>query len=473
MKAKFLFAAAFAFAVFTAEAFDNFAQAFQAARQARSSRKLDEALKNLEEAKSLAQNPAQKVQALNFAADICWQKNDLKGAIAKLDEIISIENATPNQKTYAASKKGNYLKWKGKRADAEKAYKQAMGFESVNDAKQDLYNSYADLHRANKKYGEALKLYQESLAVEKPNPYHVQNAKLGIARVTAEQKQYDKALELYTEVTKIPKVNKWIEINAYREMIDKVYFPQKKFAEAKDVLAKLEADNGIPKNQKDDWNGACRIRMAIIQARDLMRQKKLDEAAEILKGAHDNKTSWAWVKQHLADAEADVEFIRGDDLRRQKKLDEAIATYKKALETKNISIYKKHTAMIKISEVLMWQKKFDEAKECIEKSMELPKLPANQMIFSLCNLANYYLAKQNVDEAIAAAEKAAAVKGNVHPDWKAYAYAKLADIYFTRKKDLAKAEEYMKKAMAVPKATWGKNPGLMKRIQKAVEQKKQ
>ena len=77
-------------------------------------------------------------------------------------------------------------------------------------------------------------------------------------------------------------------------------------------------------------------------------------------------------------------------------------------------------------------------------------------------------AQKKYDEAIQAIEKTLSLK-KLNPSWIASSYSKLASIYFYWKKDLAKANEYIKKADTVPGATWGKNPALAKAIQKALD----
>ena len=64
MKRQSLFiGTALALAVFTLGAFDNYNQAFQAARKAAGAKQYEEAFKAYEEAEKLAQTPAQQYQA--------------------------------------------------------------------------------------------------------------------------------------------------------------------------------------------------------------------------------------------------------------------------------------------------------------------------------------------------------------------------------------------------------------------------
>ena len=474
MKARFLLAAAaFACAVFTAEAFDTYKDALQAARKARNDKKFDESLKNLEEAKSLAQKTGEKVQALDIASDIyMWNKKDLKKAVAQLDELLGLEGISANQKVNTLVKKANFLKWNGKKGESEEFYKKAMELEVTGGTKQNLMNSYADLLRINKKYDDAMKLYQECAALEKGTPNNIQNAKLGIARVTADMKEYDKAFELYIEITKIPNVAKWIAEPAYREIIDKVYFPQKKYEEAAAFLDKMSADENLSSGMKA-WITDARIRINHSQANDLIREKKFDEAAEKLKAADVSKTKTAWIKEQRVALEATLEITRGNEFRKEKKYDEALEAFKKVLDLKNLPFYSKHSAYLNIVNVLLTQKKLDEAKEYIDKAMAISNLNPNMKANNQHTLASYYLAKQEVDEALAALEKVSSISGKLDPSWKAYAYTRLADIYFSRKKDLAKADEYIKKAADVPNAKWGKNKNLEKRIQTALEKQNQ
>lgn len=468
MKARFLLAAAaFACAVLTAEAFDTYKDAFQAARKAGNEKNYDKSQKFLEEAKVLAKNHGQKVQVLDFYADICWYKNELDNAFAKLDEIIGDDESTANQKADALTKKANFLKWKGRKAEAEELYQKAMEQKITGGTKQRVLNGYADLLRLNKKYDEAEKMFQESIAVEKGVPHCVHQTKLGIARVAVDKKDYDKALALYDEIIKTPKIAPWIAGSAYKEIVEKICFPQAKFAEAAEFLDKLEADENISKEQKP-WISDFRILLNVYQARALMKEKKYDEAAEKLKAAETFHTQTTWVKQHLAALPASIELGRANEFKTKKQWDDALETYKKALEKSAVN-WQKFDALNGIAGILIIQKKLDEAKEYVDKAVNFPNAVPNHQVTALLTLANYNLAKQNVDEAVAALEKASSVTGKVDAGFKACTYSKLAEIYFYRKKDLAKADEYIKKSMAVPDAKWGKNKGLENRIRAALE----
>ena len=471
MKARFLLAAAaFAVAVFTAEAFDSYKDAVQAARKARNEKKFDEALKILEEAKTLAQNPWQKYQTLDFAADIFWNKSDLDGALSKLDEIIANEETKADWKANVLTKRANFMKWKGKGAESEEFYKKAMALDVTGAAKQNVLVSYADLLRSQKKFDEAMKLLNDALAVEKGAAYQISCAKLGIASVEADRKEYDKASALYNEVMNAKET--WIADAARRQMVEKVYLPQKKFAEATEFLDKLEADENIAKNRKG-WIADGRVRTIILQASDLIREKKFEEAAEKLKAADAFPNISGGMKNWLAFAKATCHSARANAFRREKKYDEALEEFKKILDVKDIPNYSLYDAYLNIADVLINQKKIDEAKEYIDKSIALPKQSGNMKIRNQHALASYYLAKQEVDEAVAALEKAVSIEGKVDASLKAFAYNRLAEIYFFRKKDLAKADEYIKKAMAVPNAKWGVSKALANRIQKALEKQNQ
>ena len=471
MKARFLLAAAaFAVAVFTAEAFDSYKDAFQAARKARNEKNYDEALKILEEAKSLAKNPWQKYQSLDFAAEVFWNKKDLDGALSKLDEIIANEETKADWKANALTKRANFMKWKGKGAEAEEFYKKAMELDATGGAKQNVLISYADLLRAQKKFDEAMKLLQDALAVENGAAYQISSAKLGMASVEADRKEYDKASALYNELFNVKET--WIADAARIQMVEKVYLFQNKFAEAAQFLDKVEADESIAKNRKG-WIPDARVRIIIFEASPLIREKKFEEAAEKLKAADAFPNISGGMKNWLASTKAACHSARANAFKREKKYDEALEEFKKILDVKDIPNYSLYDAYLNIADVLINQKKFDEAKEYIDKSIALPKQSGNMKIRNQHALASYYLAKQEVDEAVAALEKAVSIEGKVDASLKAFAYNRLADIYFGRKKDVAKADEYMKKAQAVPNVKWGINKGLADRIQKALEKQNQ
>ena len=179
------------------------------------------------------------------------------------------------------------------------------------------------------------------------------------------------------------------------------------------------------------------------------------------------------MKNWLAFAKATCHSARANAFRREKKYDEALEEFKKILDVKDIPNYSLYDAYLNIADVLINLKKIDEAKEYIDKSIALPKQSGNMKIRNQHALASYYLAKQEVDEAVAALEKAVSIEGKVDASLKAFAYNRLAEIYFFRKKDLAKADEYIKKAMAVPNAKWGVSKALANRIQKALEKQNQ
>ena len=105
--------------------------------------------------------------------------------------------------------------------------------------------------------------------------------------------------------------------------------------------------------------------------------------------------------------------------------------------------------------------------------MAFPNQNSDMQASALIAISTYYLATQKVDEAIAALEKAPFSDKNLYPGWKASLYSKLAEIYFYRKKDLAKADEYIKKSMTVSNAKWGRNKKLEEQIRKALEKQNQ
>lgn len=469
MKARFLLAAAaFACSAFAAKAFDTYEQAVRAARAADAANKYDEAVKHFAEAESLAKNPWQKFGAQYDSSLVLFKKDDLKGAIGILDKILADKKYNESQKAYAMARKGSLLKWKGMDAEATKVLQKAMKYKVKGVARQCVLNSYADLVRRAKAYDEAAKCYREALAEKKGDAYQTQTAKLGLARIAADKKQFDKALELYLEVTQLPDLSPILEQAAYSQIIELIYLPRKKFAEIAGLLDKLEARNSLSRDMVS-LVGSSRIRMNLVQAEDLLKQKKFDEALEKIKAVEAIPTNNSWLKQKRVSSMSDIEIARGNYLKQQKKYDEAIEAFKKAGEFKGTTDYYKYYSMLAIAEILLAQKKLEEAKEYIDKSM-VSSSPDHKSR-SMYNLANYLIEKKNFDEALSVAEKAAAIEGQ-NPNWKALAYGKTAEIYFRHKNDLVKADEYIRKSMAVPNATWGKNEWLLKQIQKKIAEQK-
>ena len=473
MKARFLLAAAaFACAVFTAEAFDSFKDAFQAARKARNEKNYDEALKICTEAKSLASKSWEKYTIADIEASAYWGKNDLKSALAKLDELIDMEGTSADQKVFAMVKKANYLKWKSRRDEAEAVYKKAMEIDVKGHPRQDLLNAYADLLRFQKKFDDAMELYKQAAAIEKGHPAAQQVAKLGIATTSADMKDYDKAMQLYNEIIENPKAQNWIKASAYRGIAEKIYLPRKKYAECAEFMKKVEADENIPKNQKG-WIGTVGIRMNVDQIKALLKEKKYDEAMEKAKETKNIQTQDSWSKYQRDAIASEVEIHRANDLKNQKNFDEAIGVYKKVAEMEGTPEYRKQGAILGIAACLIQQKKLDEAKEQIDKAMAFPKQEPNMKASAANVLADYYLTKKQFDDAIAALENLPLSSKQLDPGWKASVYTKLASICFYRKKDLAKADEYIKKAKDVPNAKWGRNKKLEEQIKAALEKQNQ
>ena len=205
----------------------------------------------------------------------------------------------------------------------------------------------------------------------------------------------------------------------------------------------------------------------------MIREKKFDEAAEKLKAADAYTNITSGMKNWLASTKASIHSARANAFKKEKNFEKALEEFKKMLDVKDIPNHSLYDAYLNIADVLINLKKIDEAKEYIDKSIALPKQSENTKLRNQHALASYYLANQKVDEAVAALEKGVSIEGKVDSSLKAWAYNRLADIYFWRKKDVAKADEYMKKAMAVPNAKWGVSKGLANRIQKALEKQNQ
>ena len=511
MKRQSLFiGAALAFAVFTLGAFDNYNQAFQAARKAASAKKYDEAFKAYEEAAKLAQTPAQQYQAAFNWAEAFRAKKSWAEAEKKMAEILANDKMTPTQKAAAQTYIGHYKSWQGKRAEAIAEYKKAVAIGSKSNYELDAANSCAGILVNMKKYDEALEYYQKTLAAEKPSQATRAVATLGIGRIYQFQKKYDEArkqfetiskdealhpnyraeanaclgrlffaqnkvneaLAAYRNILNISKASPFYYAIVFREPANNLGGRLQKYDEALKQLDEAEASTVLPQTQKS-WIKDLRCNIYISKARKEMREKKDAEAEKTLAALLAVPDPSSRVRPSIAALQIDLELNRGRQLRKEKKLAEAEASFRKAAEIKGAYAGATMTALHELARFLIAQKKYDEAKKYLDAAMALPKLQVNQQAANNGALADFYTAQKKYDDAIKTLEGILALSGNLNPSWKASAYSRIASIYFYQKKDIVKANEAIKKSHAVPGATWGKNPSLEKAIQKALDAQKQ
>lgn len=550
MNRRVLMAAfAFAFAACSLSAFENYNEAVRAAQKARNNRKFDESIKYYEQAASLAKTQGMKCNALHAVADIYFTKGDLNNSLKKLDEIVQDEKSTNDQRVSALAKQGNFCRWRGRRREAFPYFKRAMEIKTSKNQRHYLLNSYADLLIAEKKLNEAETLIKEALAIEKPSQGNLMNTKLAMGRLSSARENYDAALETYRGIIAAPKNPQWAKNSAYRESIQKVYIPQKKFQDANSLLDEIEKNPSIPEKDKT-WLNELRAHVLLGQAQAAVAQKNYDEAARFYKASlslpklpawqvnhlhrdlffrlyypqkkYDDALSMLekakknplvnqdWVqdqkinivyfvpvrdlirakefdqaskklksvptegltkgsRQTLNNLIAEIEINRARFLTRQKKLDAALDAYKKVITFENTAVYLQRNANEECARVLIRQKKLDEAKAFIDTAFNLPHLDGNQQIANHHILSEYYLACQQPEDAIEVLLKSLKVKGRVDPNMAAASYERLAGIYFSWKKDLDKAEEYHKAALAIPSVTWARNKWLDAQIKKARE----
>ena len=507
MKRKSLFVgAAFVLAAFSLGAFDNYNEAFQAGRKAVAAKQFADAAKAYEEAGTLAKTPWQRYQAAFYWAEALRTQKNWAAAEKKLSEIIADEKTLPVHKATAQLYLGHYKNWQGKKEDALTEYGKVIAMGTKLPVEFEAFNGSGNLLLNMQKYQEAVASFRKTLAAEKVTPYAKGNANLGIARAAFLQKKYDDALkgyqavladestlpnhraealcgigrcyarqgkyeesqDAYQKIRSIEKVAPYYLASSYREPLNNLISSQKKFDEALKCLAEAEASTVLPQNQKA-WINEFRCTAYILRGRNALLKKNFEDAEKDLAAIQALKGLPGRMNPQIAAFEVDLALARGRQLRTEKKYAEAEAVFKKALEVKNASVYSRQNAMNEMARTLLLQKKSDEARKYLDEMSALPGLVPNQVAINCSLLADICIQEKKYDEAIQAAEKIVSLQGNLHPNWKASAYAKIASVYFYYRKDLAKADEYIRKAGAVSGATWGKSPSLAKAIQKAVD----
>ncbi len=506
MNRKPLFvSAALAFAVFSLTAFDNYNQAIQAGRTATQAKKFDEAAKAYEEAGKLAKTAWQEYQVIFSWAEALRSKKSWAEAEKKMSEILANDKMTPVQKASAQLYLGHYKNWQGKKDEALVEYGKVIAMGTKSSPELEAYNASGNLLNSMKKYPEAVELFRKVLAAEKVTPYAKGNASIGIARAAYLQKKYEEALKGYQEIAadetmipnhraeaycgigrcyagqqkydesldayrKIPAIAKiapYYVTSSYREPFNNLVYRQKKFDDARKLLDEAEASSLLPKNQKG-WISDSRAIVAVQSARAALLAKKYEVVEKELAAVKSLQGLSANMKSQVAGLDVELSLARGRQLRAEKKYAEAEACFKKALEVNGASVSSRQSALHETARILMTQKKLDEAQKYLDEAQALSGLGPNLIAMNNNLLADFCISQKKYDEAIQAIEKTLSLK-KLNPSWIASSYSKLASIYFYWKKDLAKANEYIKKADTVPGATWGKNPALAKAIQKALD----
>lgn len=310
MKRNLLIAAmVFSFAAFTLEAFDNYDQAIQAGVKARSAKKFDEAIKNFEEAVKLTDDPVRQCKALIGMADLYNRKKDVKSALETLERIVQDDRMSAKQKVDALTRKGNFNKWRDN-AEAEADFQKAMELKSSGTLRHELLNSYADLLLIMNRPQDAEKLLKEADAFTNSPDYLQLYTKLGLARIASEAKKYDEAQRLYLEVVR-NRNGQWWQLNSgYTGLIQNVYLPQNKTKNALKILEHAEKNSVIPAQQKK-WIIDYRIRVVYLHpAKQLMKEKKYDQAAELLKNVKELDKASKKVRQEIIRTREDIELER-------------------------------------------------------------------------------------------------------------------------------------------------------------------
>lgn len=386
MNKSFLWAAVmFVCTAFSLEAYENFKGAYQAAQAAYKSGRYDDALKCCEEAVSLAKSPKEQYSALNYAADVCWKKNDLDGLQKQLNLIINNEKMDVNQRTQALLKKANFLRWKGKKAEALPVFKKAMEQKPSKNIRHNLLINYADFLITVNKLSEAEAVLKEAAEIENPNIRYAQHTKYQTARLKAAQKKYAEATKLYQELLDVPDLFPWMKANIYRGIVGRVHLPQKKFKEAHQALDSLAQDDSIPAQNKK-WIEEVRASIYLENARAAASQKKYEEAQELYRKTIASAKAPYWIKNG---AYSDL-FYRV--YRPQNKTEEGLKLLDEAekdptIPQKNkewISTAKLDARYLAPARRLIHEKKFDQAAEAL-KSVPVEDLSrkTKQMYYDL------------------------------------------------------------------------------------------
>ena len=280
-----LFLFVFACTVFTLGAFDNYRDASRAAQKARQSGNFDEAVKFYEEAATLAKNPSQMCNVLNAAADVlCWNQNNLEGALKKMDEILQSEKTNDDQKVQALTRKGTYCRWRRRPDEATSYFEKAMEMKSSKNTRHYLLNIYSEFLISQKKYSQAKTLLQEASSIEKPSDGNIVITKTHFAKLAAAEGNFEDAIKLYREALAFPKIPQWLIPNIYREMVNKGYIPQKNFQGANQVIEEVEKNDAIPEKNKK-WINEVKASVLLGQARLAVEQNALEDAERFYKTA--------------------------------------------------------------------------------------------------------------------------------------------------------------------------------------------
>ncbi len=277
-------------------------------------------------------------------------------------------------------------------------------------------------------------------------PYEDYTEAIEIARENVEDGKWDAAVKDFAEAAKLAKTpvqqyTAWLE--ASRTFEKKGDFPA-----AVSALRHVFEIANLPAEQQA-------VARLLIANNLIQKQKKNSEAA----AEYEKLTSMNSKTPAVQTAYHQLAMLYFHD----KNYEKSILVAKRAIQDPVFPNSFKNTERIIIIKSLIAQKKLEEAQNALDAAGKMPDLNINHQVQLNNERAALLLLNNKIDDAIRLHQETLRLE-NLPPDWKANAFSQIAEIYFSRKKDLAKAREFIRQANAVPGATWGKNPWLTKKI---------
>lgn len=436
-------------------AVNHFRHHLHAARIARNSHQYENALKYYSKAYSTAKTPHQKYASLIEPAKMMIAEKDYSGAEHKLRKIISTDRITINQKASAMYLLGNIKEMQGDLRGAESYYRKGLHRHPTKEVRQQLLTSCALLLFKRGKLDEAGEMLKQATQtyVEHDSQHGVLGtAKLYLARIAVKQNRLNDAHRYFSEVPRAYRVNQWVACFSYQEKINNVLFRQGKFKEALDTLNKAEESMLFPNSSKK-WIPEYRALAYLGAAKQAATHGKFEESEELVTKAKQIPVTSKRVEDARIDADAVLLLERGRAMMRKKQLRLAETCFRKAIAMKSADHLP--IAHIELAKTFQLQKKYDQAKRHLEAA-EKSCLTDDQRVRTRIAFADYFESKRQFDNALEYLNKQ--YEGEkISPQMQAALYAKLAWIHY-RKNDLRAAEDFCRKALAVPEAfKWTKD----------------
>lgn len=277
-------------------------------------------------------------------------------------------------------------------------------------------------------------------------PYEDYTEAMEVARENVEDGKWDAAVKDFAEAanlakTPIQQYTAWLE--ASRTLEKKGDFPA-----AVSALRHILEVKNMPMEQQT-------FARLLIANNLNQKQKKNNEAA-----AEYEKLISTNLKNHAVQSayhQLAMLYFHSKDY------EKAILVAKRAIQDPVFPNSFKNTERIIVVKSLIAQKKLEEAQNFLDTASKMPDLNINHQVQLNNERAAIMVLNGKIDDAIRLHQETLRLE-NLPPDWKANVYSRIAEIYFSHKKDLAKAREFIRQSNAVPGATWGKNSWLTQKI---------